>query len=140
MNAKLKTLVQALVDEINEVKGANSAVDTVEGEWWRLLNWKTPEYKTLFDSLGEDTRILITEAGLCPHCDEEEETEEECEEGFEKNEAGECVPIEKDKKEEEDPPEEKEEEEPEKKKDALDPREVINRWNKVKPPVEPAFS
>jgi len=32
LNAKLKTLVQALVDEINEVKGANSAVDTVEGE------------------------------------------------------------------------------------------------------------
>ena len=45
----------------------------------------------MFDSLGEETRTLITEAGLCPTC----EDEEECPEGETwSKEHEKCVPIE----------------------------------------------
>ena len=67
MNTKLKTLVQALVDEINESKGAKDA-KTPQKEWWRQLDWKEPSYRPLFDSLGEETQKLVTDAGLCPAC------------------------------------------------------------------------
>ena len=77
MNAKLKTLVQALVDEINESKGTKDA-ETTKKEWWRSLDWKTPDHRTLFDSLGEETQKLVTDAGLCPTCgDESPRTEAE---------------------------------------------------------------
>ena len=135
MNTKLKTLVQALVDEINESKGVKDA-KLPEMEWWRLLDWKTPDYRTLFDSLGEETRTLIIDAGLCPECDEEEE---ECEEGYEKNEEGKCVKMEEE--EDESLPYEDGEaldftltavdkkEEP--KKIGLDPHEVLKRADKL---------
>lgn len=76
MNTKLKTLVQALVDEINETKGIRDAVHQ-EKDWWRLIDWKTKEYQTLFDSLGEETRNFIIEAGLCPECMDAAKTEAE---------------------------------------------------------------
>jgi len=143
LNTKLKTLVQALVDEINESKGVKDA-KLPEAEWWRLLDWKTPDYRTLFDSLGEETRTLIMDAGLCPECDEEEEG---CEEGYEKNDEGECVKMEEEEKEDETLPYEDGEaldftltavdskEEPKKestlKKDALNPYEVMRRADKL---------
>lgn len=93
MNDKIKILVQALVDETNEIRGIKDAM-TTNKEWWLVIDWKTPEYKELFDSLGDETRKMITDAGLCPNCGEDEE----CPDGEEKNDEGECVPM---KKEEE---------------------------------------
>ena len=71
MNVKLKTLVQALVEELNEAKGMKDAVN--EKKWWKHINWKTPEYRTMFDSLGEETRQLIIDEGLCPDCADTDE-------------------------------------------------------------------
>ena len=70
MNAKLKTLVQALIDEINEAKGQKNDQTSIT-PWWETIEWKTPEYSTLFDSLAEETRQLIIDAGLCPTCGED---------------------------------------------------------------------
>lgn len=67
MNTKLRTLVQALVDEINEVKGEK---DVRSSDWWKLINWHEPEMRTMYDSLSEDTRKLIINAGDCPECPE----------------------------------------------------------------------
>lgn len=153
MNTKLKTLVQALIEEINGTRGENDAKNQ-EQDWWRILDWKTPEYRELFDSLGEETRLIITDAGLCPSCEDEDP---ECEEGYEKNEEGECVKM---KEETEDvlesnpgfKPGKAEEECPEgkewnaerkqcvsiedfsgdeKKKKKLDPREALERANRL---------
>lgn len=105
MNEKLRTLVQALTDEINEAKGAKSYIPPRK-EWWRSLDWKSPEYRTIYDTLGEDTRKQIIEAGLCPDCPSEEDApEEQCPEGMKWSmEKHVCVPMdeEEEKEEEED--------------------------------------
>ena len=62
MTTKLRSLAQAL---INEVDGLREAKDTSsEAEWWRQLDWKSPDYRPLLDSLGGETRKLIIKAGL----------------------------------------------------------------------------
>jgi len=93
MKNATKIVFQAIMEELEALKGERDATKTApKAEWWREIDWATDDSRTVFDVLPEETRNLIIEAGLCPHCgDEEEETE--CEEGYEKNESGECVPM-----------------------------------------------
>lgn len=74
MNTKIRTLIQALNDEVNEVKGEK---DAKPSDWWKLINWREPEMKTMYDSLSENTRTLIVDAGLCPECPEKDEPKSE---------------------------------------------------------------
>lgn len=88
----LRTLLE---EEIEALRGERDAlkIDEKPLEWWKNINWKTPEYVTIFDHLDEQVRQAITDEGLCPKCDEE--PDKECEEGYEKDpETGECVPVE----------------------------------------------
>lgn len=127
----LRELAQMMLDEMEELKGMKDAKKD-EKEWYLLIPWKEEPYKVIFDSLNEETRILLTEKGLCPHCDSDEESEE-CEEGYEKNEAGECVPVEEEKMEEESEDTPLVEETP-KEADSvkkLNPLEVLKRFDSV---------
>ena len=63
MNAKLRVLAQSLISELNGL-GEAKDMESSEAEWWRQLDWKSPDLKTLFTSLGDETRELIIEAGL----------------------------------------------------------------------------
>ena len=106
-----------------------------EGDWWRRIDWTSDTHREIFDALGDETRVLIMEAGLCPDCQNSDE-EEECPEGQHKDDEGKCVPDEEEESMEdieEDPEEEQEEDSvkpPVIKK--LDPREVIARFDSLK--------
>jgi len=103
LRKSLREIAQMLWDELEEIKGMKDAQKKTLNDWYHKIPWKDEPFKTMFDSLNDETRILLTEEGLCPHCGDEEEPNEgesECEEGYEKNEEGECV-----KKEEDAPPE-----------------------------------
>lgn len=63
MSIKLRALAQSLISELNE-SGEAKDRESSKTEWWRQLDWKSPDLRTLFDSLGEETQKLITEAGL----------------------------------------------------------------------------
>jgi hypothetical protein len=76
LNSKLKTLVEALTDEIQSAKGLKDYTPP-KVEWWKSIDWKDEEFTPIFDKLDEKTRQLIIDEGLCPTCDEEEEKEEE---------------------------------------------------------------
>lgn len=78
-NTKLKTLIQALIDEVNEVKGEKDGSPQKAENWWRMVNWREPDMRTIYDSLSDGTKKLITDDGLCPDCPEKDEprTEEE---------------------------------------------------------------
>ena len=65
MNAKLRALTEALISEVNGSSGAKDVEPSTE-EWWKQLDWESPDYQTLFDSLGKETQKLIIDAGLCP--------------------------------------------------------------------------
>ena len=91
---EFKTLIRELLEDIQEVKAMKDAKLKQEPEWYLAINWSEEPYMTMFDSLKDETRQLLTDKGLCPKCGEDED----CPEGEEKNEEGECVPM---KKEEE---------------------------------------
>lgn len=74
MNTKLKTLIQALVDEVNEVKGEKDGAQRPEN-WWKMVDWHEPAMKTVYDSLSDETRKLISDAGLCPDCPDKKKVE-----------------------------------------------------------------
>ena len=65
-NTKLQALLQALVDEANELKGIKDSKSPEE--WWKLIDWKTDEMKVVFESLSDETKKQIKDAGLCPDC------------------------------------------------------------------------
>ena len=65
----MRTLIQALMDEVNEVKGVKDTKQSPDN-WWKLIDWKDSEMRTVFDSLSDSTRKLITDEGLCPDCPE----------------------------------------------------------------------
>jgi len=145
MKNATKIVFQAIMEELEALKGERDATKTADkAEWWREIDWAEDDSRTVFDALPEETRNLIIEAGLCPECDEEEE---ECEEGYEKNEAGECVKVEEEEKEDGTLPYEDGEaldftltavdkkEEP--KKVPLDPYEVMKRADKLLNPPTP---
>lgn len=69
LNTKLKTLIQSLMDEVNEVKGMKDTKQSPDN-WWKMIDWKEPEMRTVFDSLSDSTRKLIADEGLCPDCPE----------------------------------------------------------------------
>jgi len=94
MRNSAKALVKALVDELEELQAMKDAKKDEEVKWFVSIPWKEDPYLTLYDSLNEETQKLIADEGLCPNCDEEGGGEEEpCEEGYEKNEEGECVKM-----------------------------------------------
>jgi len=151
LKQRARAVLHALMDELEEVQGMKDAkIDEIS--WEERIPWKEEPYTTAFDHLDEETRLMLTEKGLCPHCPEkDEESEEECEEGYEKNEEGECVKMEETDVKEKNPgfvvggaehecPEGMEWNAEKKtcvevkklaKKDALDPREVIRRFEAV---------
>lgn len=103
LNAKVRELITVLMDELEEVKGMRDAER--EHEWITSIDWGVEPFTSIYGRLAEDTRLQIKELGLCPTCEDEEETgsedesmddseESTCEEGYEMNEEGECVPIE----------------------------------------------
>lgn len=118
LRKSLREIAQMILDEMEEIKGMKQAIkdEKEKKEWYFAINWRDEPFKMIYDCLSEDIRTLLTEEGLCPHCDEEKESEE-CEEGYEKNEEGECVPIKK--------------EEPPKQDAKLDPHEVLRRYREV---------
>lgn len=63
MSVKLRTLAQALISELGEPEGTKDA-ESSKTEWWQQFDWKSPDHRTLFDSLGEETQERIIEAGL----------------------------------------------------------------------------
>jgi len=75
----LKALAEVLVNEMEELKGERDALkkDEKSAEWWKSIDWKTEEHRTIFDNLAEDTRQLIIDEGLCPDCKDEAKTEAE---------------------------------------------------------------
>lgn len=112
MNAKkLLEIAQHMIDEMEELKGMKDSKQEAYPVWWRGINWKEPDYTTIFDNLSEEVRQVITDAGLCPHCDEKKPKPEE-QKGYGKPEEGE-------KEKPEPTPEELEKMEEEKKKKAL---------------------
>ncbi len=112
MNSKLKTLVEALTDEINEAKGLKD-YNPPKVEWWKSIDWKDEDFTPIFDKLDEKTRQLIIDEGLCPTCDEKEEEEEPMEDNIEDNIEDNVEDKEEEEKEEEKEKEEEEEEEEE---------------------------
>lgn len=52
----------------NSPESGEELVQGDEVEWWQMLDWK--EMKDTFDKLPEDIKSVITDAGLCPECDE----------------------------------------------------------------------
>jgi len=69
---------ELLKDEEEAIKGERLAEkEKITGDWWRRINWADDDSVMLFDALSEDTRTLITEAGLCPTCQDEGESEAE---------------------------------------------------------------
>lgn len=71
MNTALHALLRVM-DEIEEAQGELDAIkETKQEEWWRILDWRTGETRSLFYALNADTRRLIKEAGLCPTCGED---------------------------------------------------------------------
>lgn len=91
-----RVLRMLLEEEYQALRGERDALkEQKPDKWWKNINWREPEYTTIFDHLDEQVRQAITDEGLCPHCGDEEEESSECEEGYEKDpETGECVPIE----------------------------------------------
>ena len=91
LKQRARAVLHALMDELEEVQGMKDAkIDEIS--WEERIPWREEPYTTAFDHLDEETRLMLTEKGLCPHCPEkdEESEEEKCEEGYEKNEEGEC--------------------------------------------------
>lgn len=88
-------LLLLLEEAYEELRGTVlSKQEKDAGDWWRRVDWKTASDEAgnrIYDSLSDETKILIIEAGLCPDCQDEKD---ECEEGYEKNEEGECVKME----------------------------------------------
>jgi len=139
LRKSLREVAQMILDEMEEIKGMKQAVQEQkkdEKEWYFAINWREEPFKMIYDCLNEDVRTLLTEKGLCPHCPGDEDKEEPCEEGYEKNEKGECVKKEETEeeppKEDETPPPQEDVLPPPPVKDAkLDPREVLKRFREV---------
>ena len=97
--SKILRAVMDLSDEVEGLKGERDALKEEQNTpWWEPINWKDDEYTTIFDHLSEETRQLITDAGQCPSCDEEEGGNTngpiKCPSGEEWSEEHEkCVPI-----------------------------------------------
>lgn len=70
MGKLIKQLAKQIMDEMEELKGMKDSKQEAFPVWWRGIDWKEPEYTTIFDNLSEEVRQVITDAGLCPHCDE----------------------------------------------------------------------
>lgn len=135
--SKILRQVMDLSHEIEALKGERDALNKIQTEkWWKQINWKEPEYTTIFDHLDEETRQLITDEGLCPHCDEEKE--DECPEGQEKDpETGECVPVEEEEDVKLTLPEDKEShKKPKAQRKDVSFEELIARGDKVVSSVE----
>jgi len=73
MGKLIKQLAKQIMDEMEELKGMKDSKQEAFPVWWRGIDWKEPEYTTIFDNLSEEVRQVITDAGLCPHCDKKEE-------------------------------------------------------------------
>jgi hypothetical protein len=126
---KSKERITLLLEEAyEELRGTILAKkEQATGDWWRRIDWSEENNRPLYDSLNEDTRNLITEAGLCPDCQDEELP-------YEDGEPLEftITPVsDKEEEEKEEEEEESEEEEKKKKKDALDPYKVLERFNRL---------
>ena len=64
----LRVLLQVM-DELQELKGERDAVkEEMQQTWWKDINWKEEDNIPLFDALKDETKQLIIDAGLCPHC------------------------------------------------------------------------
>ena len=87
VNTITKKIIDKLRDELEEVKGMKDSKQEAFPVWWKSIDWKTPEYTTIFDNLSEEVRQIITDAGLCPHCDEKKPKPEE-KKGYGKPEEG----------------------------------------------------
>jgi hypothetical protein len=65
--------MQVLIDEVNEVKGVKDSKEKPD-DWWKQIDWKKDDMRTVYDSLNDETRKLIADEGLCPDCPEKTET------------------------------------------------------------------
>lgn len=75
-----KKAVNALLEILDAIEAAQGELDakkTVKETWWKSLNWKDEDLVPIFDTLDEETRRLIIEAGLCPKCGDAARTEAE---------------------------------------------------------------
>jgi len=67
---------ELLEDEYEAFKGEYLASkEAKEGDWWRKLDWTKQNHLEVYNILPDDTKNLITEAGLCPTCGDETEGE-----------------------------------------------------------------
>lgn len=132
MRKTLRELAQMILDEMEEIKGMKDAKQD-EKPWYFTIPWRDEPYITIYDALDEEVRQILVNEGLCPHCpaDDEEPEESECEEGYEKNEMGECVPMKEEEEETSDEPIEEETPLPEKKQDKLDPFDILRKADSV---------
>jgi hypothetical protein len=90
MGKLIKQLAKQIMDEMEELKGMKDSKQEAFPVWWRGIDWKEPEYTTIFDNLSEEVRQVITDAGLCPHCDKKkEEPPAEEKKGYSPKEEGE---------------------------------------------------
>ena len=71
-------IYKALLEAMEMLEGEREATKTADkAEWWREIDWAEDDTRTVFDTLPEDTRNLIIEAGLCPECMDAKRTEAE---------------------------------------------------------------
>ena len=66
LRKSIKVLWEAMVDELEEVKGMKDAKKPEEKEWYMMLDWNT--MRETYDTLPEDLKQKIIDAGLCPTC------------------------------------------------------------------------
>ena len=68
-DANMNKTLQQLIDEVQAMRGEQDARTFKEApEWWKNLDWTKAENKSAFDTLSDETRKLIKDAGLCPFC------------------------------------------------------------------------
>ncbi len=145
----IRELAKQLMDEMEELKGAKDAKkDEVFPVWWKGIDWKASENRTIFEHLAKDVQDLITAEGDCPECKDEEEEppcaekmgkehpdwtpeqiKAECEKGMEEKKEDVKAGVPPVKDEQTTPIEE--EKKPEPKADTLDPVAVLNRAKKI---------
>lgn len=64
---------ETLSEILKEVKALEGERDALKEPkpWWEITDWRQSENRTIFDSLSDETKNLIIDAGLCPLCIDE---------------------------------------------------------------------
>jgi len=78
MGKLTKELAQHLLEELESLRGEKDAKKDNFPKWWRGVDWKEPEMRTIFDHLSPEVQKEITAANDCPECDKAKEEHAEC--------------------------------------------------------------